>query len=67
MNAPQWLLPVLDWLAVIGASSRAFSIVVFGYPLAAAAIFCAVLALLCVGIVGAIVILGMRSKDPTEW
>ena len=67
MNVPQWLLPVLDWLAVIGASSRAFSIVVFGYPLVAAAIFCAVLALLCVGIVGAIVILGMRSKDPTEW
>jgi hypothetical protein len=67
MNVPQWLLPLLDWLAVIGASSRAFSIVVFGYPLVAAAIFCAVLALLCVGIVGAIVLLGMRSKDPTEW
>lgn len=67
MNVPQWLLPVLDWLAVIGASSRAFSIVVFGYPLAAAAIFCAVLALICIGIVGAIVIFGMRSNDPTEW
>jgi hypothetical protein len=67
MNAPQWLLPLLNWLEVIGATSRAFSFVLFGYTLGAAAIFCTVLALLAVGIVGAIVVFGMRSDNPTEW
>lgn len=67
MNAPQRLLPMLNWLEAIGSISQAFSFVLLGYTFGAAAIFCIVLALLCVGIVAAIVLFGMRGDNPTEW
>jgi hypothetical protein len=62
-----WLAPVIDWLAQIGAASRAFSVVVFGITFGAAAIFCIAFFLIAVTVIAGIVFFGMRSKDPTEW